>query len=276
MNDAEGYLEKGLEIARNQDLKPELCNMLQNLSSIHYQRGNYEQAKIFLNEEIGILDEIDYLLTKCHMLINLGGIASELGDFETAESKISESVEIARNLRHLHMISYTLSQLGGVKNSQKKYHSALDDLYESLQIADKLANPPLIMLAKRNIGEAEGHLGKSEKSDKYFAEALEIARSIKDGYNITTILCEWGEVLLLRLDEKTANTYFEETVQRASEEEYEELIATGKYGLGRCAELRGDCSRAREHGKDSLAIYEAINHRRAEEVREWLSKLPEC
>ena len=237
MNDAEGYLREGLEIARNQYLKPELCNMLQNLSSIQYRRGNYEQATIFLNEEIGILDEIGYLLTKCHMLINLGGIASELGDFETAESKISESVEIARNLRHLHMISHTLNQLGGVKNSQKKYHSALDDLYELLPIAEKLANQPLIMVAKRNIGEAEGHLGKLKKADKYFTEALEIARSIKDGYNITTILCEWGEVLLLRLDEKTANNYFEEAVQRASEENDKELIATGKFGLGRCANL---------------------------------------
>jgi tetratricopeptide (TPR) repeat protein/GTPase SAR1 family protein len=272
--EAQSFLTEGLEIARDQNLKPELCNMLQNLSSINVIHGNYAQALHYLDEAISIADEIGYLQTKCYMLINQGAIASELGDLESAEAYITESVNTSRYLGHQHMIAHTLTQLGGVKNLQKEYHSALDYLYEALSLAENLSNSQLIIATSRNIGTAEGYLENIEKSDKYFSQSLEIAHGLHHSYYIGTILCDWGEVLLLRSDESKSKDYFHETVRIASELEDKELIATGKYGLGRCAELRGDYVLARSLGYESLSIYDALKHRRSNEVRKWIAGLP--
>jgi hypothetical protein len=54
----------------------------------------------------------------------------------------------------------------------------------------------------------------------------------------------------------------------------QEMVALARYGLARVAAARGDAAAALQLGKESLALFEAMDNRQTEEVKSWLQAMP--
>ena len=56
----------------------------------------------------------------------------------------------------------------------------------------------------------------------------------------------------------------------------QELVALAQYGLARALAARGNLSEARKVGAESAAMFEAMQHRKAQEVRLWVEDLSDA
>ena len=71
---------------------------------------------------------------------------------------------------------------------------------------------------------------------------------------------------------ETAETTFHEILTAIREGDLD-LLALAQYGLARVAAANGNIQEAQELGEASLAALEAMGHRNAKEVRDWLNRI---
>jgi DNA-binding CsgD family transcriptional regulator len=123
-----------------------------------------------------------------------------------------------------------------------------------------------------------GELALAQRNDalaeSYLREGLAIARQIGHAWFISALLIIWGEWYLQQYQFDAASTAFEEALEQAPEGS-RESIADALYGLARVALAQGKSERACQQGQESLAIFEAIGHHKAAEVRQWLNSGPD-
>jgi tetratricopeptide (TPR) repeat protein len=89
---------------------------------------------------------------------------------------------------------------------------------------------------------------------------------------ISVVLSNRGELYLVKEDWEKAELDFDVSEKVAREIDLKEFIAVALYGLARVASARGDHGEAIHLAKESLEIFETINHPKSSDVHQWLKQ----
>jgi tetratricopeptide (TPR) repeat protein len=106
----------------------------------------------------------------------------------------------------------------------------------------------------------------------HFQEGLNLARQIGIPQITANGLYEYGNLYLDQQQLDGAEVTFSEMLT-ITPKGSQDLMALAQYGLARIAAARGDIYGARRCGEASITVLEAIGHRTAKEVRDWLGIL---
>lgn len=122
--------------------------------------------------------------------------------------------------------------------------------------------------------------GISEQSDKNyslagqnFRDSLRLARKRKDKPTQQEITNSLGNLYLERKHLKRARKWFDESLSLAQEINNISSIAEAKYGLAIVCGMEGNTSSALSLAQETLSIFEKLQHRGLENVREFLEML---
>ena len=110
--------EEALGLRRALDDPREVATSLNNLGSLHYAAGHHERARALCRECLSHQRLLGDRTGEVISLQNLGHIAMALGSPEEAERRLLESLAAARHLRHGVLTARSLLGLGTVANAR--------------------------------------------------------------------------------------------------------------------------------------------------------------
>jgi tetratricopeptide (TPR) repeat protein/transcriptional regulator with XRE-family HTH domain len=271
---AEALYHEGLVLAQENEHWDLMSFMLAFLGAITREQGNYDQAEQYCLEGLDLARRQGHREHLSHLLIQLGAIAYYRGQYKEAEAYFQEGLVIARQIGHRAQICRLLANLGPPLTAQGEYIQAERYLQEGVELARQLGNRDSLPFLLMNLGGAIGYQGDYERANACFEEGVEVARHLGSPWLISSVLRDWGEIHLKYHQLDAATAAFQEVLTLTSDSGRDPyLIAQAHYGLAQIAALRGDITEARRLGTDSLSTFEALGHRKAEEVKVWMHSL---
>jgi tetratricopeptide (TPR) repeat protein len=272
---AEVLYHEGLALARQNGHQELVGRLLAFLGAVTREQGNYAQAEQYCLEGLDLARQQRHREHLSHLLTQLGAIAYYRGYYDQAEAYFQEGLTIVRQIGHRAQICNLLANLGAVLTVQGDYTQAVRYLQEGVELARQLGNWDSLPLLLTNLSKAVGLQGDYPRANAYLQESIVLARHLGSPWLIGNVLKHWGEIHLKHQQLDAAIAAFQEVLTLTSGSRQDpQLIVWAEYGLARIAALRGNVSEARRLGTDCMAIFEAIGHHKAREVREWLLSLP--
>ena len=154
--------------------------VLQNISVIYQQQGDYEQARHYLDQALEYTDVLsDPRLQQCKILGNQGSLATFLGDYEESKGCFEQALNLAHSLQDTTMIEfsqtglgYSLSCLGDANEALRWYQKSLDIL-QGIELSERLVYVYL------NFGVLYLDMDQYTDAETHFEEGLRIAEQIQ-------------------------------------------------------------------------------------------------
>lgn len=274
-SEAKRYYEEAMTLARQTGDEARIAALLTNLGVMATERGDYEQAELSYQQALQLTDKVHQKRLFCTLLQNLGQLYYDRGDYARAREHFQKGFSRAGQIGDPELMSRMLGNLGlvaiGLANHAeaaayiRRGLSLAEKSGLSLQISRQLANLGLVEHARRNYNQANWH----------YSEALALARQIGFPLDICIILNQWGECYFAQKRLREAGEAFYEALQIAKNaQNYQKEVATSLYGLARLAAKRGNVPEARQFGSQSQLIFATIGHKKANELKWWLTELP--
>jgi len=266
------HYQEGLELARRLGLRKRISVLLMNLGTIAEERGEYAVAEAYSREALAIAHQLGLRERTGGVLGNLGVVAAKQGNLKQASAYFQEALEIVRALGHRELICFMLTNLGLLALDQEEDTTAEAYLREGLDLARSIGSQERVPELLSGLGASAMAHNDLAHAEAYFQEALAVARQIEFPWQVCDTLCGFGEFLLQQSRLEAASSVFHEVLDYAHLE-FHDLLAQAQYGLARVAEALGDSARACELGEASLRTFEAMGHKDAKRVRDWLEAL---
>jgi tetratricopeptide (TPR) repeat protein len=113
------------------------------------------------------------------------------------------------------------------------------------------------------------------QAHSYLEESLALSYQVEQPQVTARVLYEYAELHFdLQLVQEAKELFL--AMRRIVPPGNQELFAFAQYGLARMLVAQGNLSEAREVGTESAEVFEAIQHRRAREVRLWVKDLSDA
>ena len=271
---AEAHFQEGLMLARECGDRERASVLLQNLGAVAGNRGDYAGAKTYFQEALSLARDMGRRERTSAIIEKLGEVSGSSGDYQQAAAYFREGLVLARELGHRKRTCTLLKQLGTVAFRCGDYARA-DILYqESLTLAYEMGSREDISFLRASMGAVALECGDHSKAETDLQEGLRLARELGYRWLTASILSWLGELHLQQRQFAAASVAFHEVQDIAQQVGIQEHAATAAYGLARVAAAQGDHADAHRQGQRSLAIFEALGHGKAAEVRQWLASLP--
>ncbi len=281
---AETHLQEGLALARSMGDSERTSALLNELGWVAWKRGEFVQAEVYLQEgltlarQVGDLEHISGLLARqigdreriSTMLINLGATAAEQGNFAQAKAYNEEGLVLARQIGDREQICLLLLNLGDVVGELGNYAEAEAYFQEGLILARQIEHREWITALLINLGLMTRKQENYIQAEVYFQESLTLARQIGRPQMTAVVLYEYSTLHLNQQQVEAAEASFREMLTIIPEGG-QDLIALARYGMARVAAARGYYDEAWRLGEASATTLEAMGHRNAKEVRDWLN-----
>jgi tetratricopeptide (TPR) repeat protein len=271
---AEAYFREGLTLAQESGDREQASVLLQNLGAVAGNRGDYAAATTYFQKALSLARDIAQRERTSAILEKLGIVASNCGDYQQATDYFQEGLELARELGHRKRTCDLLQFLGTVAFRCGDYARAEVLYQESLTLASEMGSREDISFLRASMGAVALKRGDYAKAAADLQEGLQLARELGYRWLIASILSWLGEWYFQQEQFAAASVAFHEVQDIAQQVGVREHAATAAYGLARVAAAQGDRADAHRQGQHSLAIFEAIGHGKAAEVRQWLTSIP--
>src|SRR6266487_2313907 len=196
------------------------------------------------------------------------------GAYSQAETQLKLAEQAARSLNDKSGLTTILLNLGKIAEKRGDYFQAEAYYEQGLTVAREIEHSERISLLLANLGEVAIHHAKYEQAVAYLREGLDFARQVGHRSLVCYLLINWGKLHFRQQQFDSASAAFEEALQLAQGVN-QELVASALYSLARVAFARGNFGEACRQGQESLNIFAASGHERADKVRQWLAELPE-
>jgi len=246
--------------------------VLNNLGMLEYDRGNLAKAEIYFQEALDIARRMGEPYAVGCLLGNVGEIATKRGNFRMAETCLLEALKLLRESGKAYGIANTLANLGQIMSRNGDFAQSKKCLLEALRLARIADYPQSIVEALGGLGELEFRRQNFDESEKYLFEALDISRKTKNCQLISATLVRWGEYHILKQKPNLALSEFREALEIGKSRK--ELVGFALFGIARASLEQGNIAEARHNAHESLAVFRVMGHYQAEQIQEWLSKLP--
>ena len=246
--------------------------ILSNLGVLEDARSDYPRAEAYLHEGLELARKVGHRERISLLLLNLGVIAERQGKDKQAEHHYQEALHLARQLGHQERISLLLLNLGDIAVERSQFEQAEAYLSEGMTLAHQISHRERISDLYLHLGILATRQRKESQAQQYLDEGLRIARDINNPLLVCTQLYAQGELYLQKEQIQEARYIFREMLVLAPAAS-QKVIADARYGLARVAALNQEYEEARKLAESSLSILNAVGHRRASSIRNFLENL---
>jgi tetratricopeptide (TPR) repeat protein len=209
-------------------------------------------------------------------LNNLGLIFKEKGDIEQALIYLKKSLEIEQQLKDPQERAVRLNNIGDLFLAKQEWDQAQTYFTQAFKIDKEIDNRNGMAIRLNNLGIVFYRKEEYDEAMKHYRQSLDIAESIGDLKLIPNIFNNIGAVLEDKYDQDLdgAMVYYRKALE--IEEQLGDLngMATRLSNIGGIFVQKGQISQAIEYGEKALSILEKIgkqNSLEAQEIRQNLN-----
>jgi predicted ATPase/class 3 adenylate cyclase/Tfp pilus assembly protein PilF len=261
LKQARVFLEEALGLQRGLRNMRGVAAALTNLGHIAMGHADFGSARVTWDECLSIFRELQDKRGTASLLLNLGWLATEQDEFERASVLTEESLVLWRELGDLQEIATAGSILGIVATEQGRYDHARTLLQESLALHRQLGHKRGIAYVLTLLADVERLLDDFAQSRQLQEESLSIAREIGDLRNIAVALINLGIVASHNRDFERARSLHEEGLALFRNVGDKLGIAYALTHLGSAAAQQGDSPRAITQLAESLTLQHSLGSR---------------
>jgi tetratricopeptide (TPR) repeat protein len=162
--------------------------------------------------------------------------------------------------------------LGDMFHAQGNYTLAEKYFQEGLELARQIGHREWTGMLLNNLGMTASKQEKYFHADAYFQESLALARQIDIPQITGIVLNEYGDLCIQQKNFQQAGIVYQEMLTIISED-MQDLMALANYGVARVALARGNTQEALQFGEMSMRALETMEHRKTDEVKQWLNSV---
>ena len=274
--EAEAMGKSALALKRKVGDKAGEGKALRGMGFIHWRLGDYNKALEYHQEALDVHRKLGGGEAEAFELINLGEVYRQLGQYEDALLHLQEALRIYRQLRITNGQNIAEFNIGNVYRDMGKFHACLEHYQESWRIIKESGlsslNSYSHLTVPTTIANVFWRLGKYQESLRYYSEALNISRGLRDRFEEANILSYIAAIYGILGDYQESINHYEEALKI-----YREI--GNKVSEGRVLSLMGNIYRQNLHDftkalpsyKKSLEIKKEIGNE--DEIRILLNSL---
>jgi tetratricopeptide (TPR) repeat protein len=260
LEQAEGYYQEALVLARKFEKKEQISDILKGLGWVIGMRGNYEQAETYFLEGLAIARKIEQYKQISALLQGLAWAAQMQGNYEQAETYFLEGLAIARKIGNREQVSDLLQGLGWMMGMRGDFEQAEAYFLECLALAVEIGSREYRINPLLGLGWVKGMHGDYEQAETYFLECLALVREIGHREEMT-LLANLGWVTRERGDLEQAEVYFRDALSMARKAGHSEKVSLMLTNLGEVECRRRNYTQAEVYLQEGLAIAREIGSR---------------
>jgi eukaryotic-like serine/threonine-protein kinase len=189
---------------------------LNNVGYIYLSLGRYDEAQTYLQQAVTIRERLNVPADVADTLHNLAEVSVRTGAYETAQGQYLKALELWRKVGNQRAAGLELNDLGEVFGYQGRFGAAIDSKAEALklvrEIADRDSSLPKVL---GSYGGALGQSGRSADAERALAEALPLARQLRNDALVAEILNHQGDALYYGGDFKGARSLYAQAAAMA-------------------------------------------------------------
>lgn len=201
-------------------------------------------------------------------------IVARDGNYEKAKLVLQDSLKMARELQDTAVTGFILARLGNANARLGQFGDAVVNLQEALLFSIETRRQDIEIEVLTCFGFIASRKNQHQLAQSHFEKALILARSYNDTWFLGKTLAEWGEFNLTAQNWQQARQAFTELQTISQQSEFAELTAEAWYGLGRVAQASDKMTQAKTLGEQSRSLFAEIGHYKRKVVRDWLDEMP--
>ena len=257
-------LEKGLQIAKDEEDKGFIGTFTGNLGNSHLDLGEYKKTLEYYKQYLKIARKIGDRRREGKALGNLGVVYSNLGEYQKAIKYYEQALEIAREIGNRRDKGNSLGNLGLTYSDLGEYQKAIKYYEQALEIAREIGNRKGESANLCNLGSAYRKLGEYQKAIEYYEQHLEIAREIRVRRDEGQALCGLGIAYANLGEYQKAIKYYEQALEIDKEIGDRRGEGADLGNLGNAYYSLGEYQKAIEYYEQIWAIAREIGNRKGE------------
>ncbi len=254
------YLEKGLDLARQENDASITALLLRTLGKIQEALGLNRQAINAFEEAIAI-DSLTNNRNGSGAAYNwLGTLYQDLGQIENALYCYDQSFKIKAAQHDTIGMADVLNSMGSVYNDLMDYDNAIASHLEALAYAQKMGDSETIVSCHIFLGISEQRRNDLEKAEYYFRTALTYAEENNMLMARGMTHANLGSLFLETSQWEAAKKELLQALDIALELDNPFGITACYNNLGHLAWETGDLTTAQHYGEQSLAIAKGLGY----------------
>jgi tetratricopeptide (TPR) repeat protein/predicted Ser/Thr protein kinase len=208
--------------------------LLNNIGNIYLGQGNYQDAQTYYEQALQLREKFNVPADIAETRHNIGETATDLGMYDKALDQYHQALDLQRKAGNKQMAAYETSSLGTVFGYQGRYGAALSANEEAMKTFRELGERSLRTVT---IGECYGlalaQVGKHAEADQALADALTLARELKNPDEIARIQGLQGDNAYYRGDLKAARQAYADALKSAAKSADVRLTLTAKFNVAK-------------------------------------------
>ena len=230
-----------------------------NLGNLYFRQGDYEKAKDYYTQSIGISRE-NNLRSNAQIVSHLGLTYMNQGNYTEGVHCQEEELKICELQNDSVGMSNIYVNLGIVWSEKGDYENALDCLEKGLLLSQKLGNKQLTSIAMGCVGNVWLQKGNFEKAQNYFEQDLKMAEELGDKQGVA-IACELiAKLHSVKGEFEEAIDFFEKSLTLSHVLHYQKGIAKALHGMGEVYAFQCDYLKALDCLEKAIDVSRKINN----------------
>ncbi|MBA3945073.1 MAG: tetratricopeptide repeat protein [Herpetosiphonaceae bacterium] len=234
--------------------RPLRMRALREAGELAEEAGDWEQAQVFYQEELGLARTLGDTLDAAETLVRLALLADDQSDQHGSARLLDESLALFHEIGAAAWGIHPLHYFGVVGLQLGDYARAFALLEDSLAHFQRVNDRTGSAHALRILGTTARDQGDYGRAEAYLLESLALFREVGDRPWVARILHGLGETALLQEQDVRAYALEAESLVLVRELGDKLFAAWPLLNLGHIAKHQGDTVQARAHVVESLTI----------------------
>lgn len=257
MSDSAGAyqpLQKALEIARHEKMRPQEAKILGMLGLQHWRESELDKANVYFEQTLRMAQQLNDWQLEGIYLVTLGWLQERMGAFERAKSNHVDGYELCKKMSYPAGEARALQGLGLVATAQWDLHQAVQLHSEAIEMAKQLNDRQREAANSYFLGRALYLSGDEANARDRLDHTIDISREINDDFNVSLALSHLGFVETKWGSEIRAERYLNQALEIGMRLENVETMAFAHQGLGWLRLQQADPAAAETHFEQELQL----------------------
>lgn len=219
---------------RNQGL------VLNNIGNVYFFKADYQNARTYFEQAVQLREKLKVSSDIADTRHNLGDTATRMSQYDVAIEQYLRALDLRRGTGDKRGAALESSSMGTLFGYQGRYGAALSSEEDALQTFRELQDRSYWLAEILGLyGNALAQIGRADDAQKSLAEAINVARELKNQPTTAEIQGYQGDNAFYRGDYKAAASLYDEALKTASHASDLGLVLVSKFNVAKVAVRQG-------------------------------------
>jgi tetratricopeptide (TPR) repeat protein len=232
----------------------EQAQILDDISWIHFRRGNLDDAERYLTAALALVEGTPNANVLASIYNHLGGVAFQKKNLAQASAYARQSLELREAMGDIVGVARLHNNLGLLAYAQGDWDTALENYDRNLELLTRLGDAEAMALSYLNIAILHLDLGHLDAAKTHLERSLEAARQTGAQFHLAAAHMHSGRLWIKRKDFDQAEAHLQASRRIFAEIGAKENVAEVVHLMGEVQLGRGHAQHAAELAQNSIDL----------------------